>query len=153
MNETNTKKIGELYDIDFDLWLEETVKLLKAQDFQSLDLPHLIQEMEDLGKSNRRELENRLITLFEHALKRCFTDLTQDYRGWTDTIRRNQRAIKRLLQDAPSLQPYVQQIMDECYRDALVSLEENPDYQTYHFPQNNPFPNNLDSLLNSPFWE
>ncbi|APB34610.1 hypothetical protein GlitD10_2278 [Gloeomargarita lithophora Alchichica-D10] len=143
----------ELYETDFALWLEQTAILLQKQDFQHLDLPNLIEEVESLGRSDKRELYNRLTTLFEHSLKRCFTDLIQDYRGWTDTIRRNQKEIKKLLEDVPSLKIYVQQIIDECYQDALLLLKENPDYQSYPFPEICPFPTDSEQLLNDIFWE
>ncbi len=143
----------ELYETDFNLWLEQTIQLLKTQQFQHLDLAHLIEELEGLGKRDKRELENRLTTLFEHALKRCFTDLTQDYRGWTDTIRRNQKALKKLLADMPSLKNYFQQVQDQCYQEALILLRENPDYQKYDLPKQNPFPADPDRLLNESFWE
>ncbi len=54
-----------LYDRDFLVWIEKTVEELKTQNFAALDLEHLIDEVESLGKREKRELKSRLITLFE----------------------------------------------------------------------------------------
>ena len=75
-----TRKI--LYDSDFALWIEATVDQLKARNIQDLDWDNLIEEIESLGKRDKRELENRLITLFEHGLKRRYVPLPECYRGW-----------------------------------------------------------------------
>ncbi|TYT68647.1 DUF29 domain-containing protein, partial [Microcystis aeruginosa] len=62
-------KVKNLYDQDFALWIEKTVKQLKSGDLSQVDLENLIEEVESLGRRDKRELKNRLITLFEHALK------------------------------------------------------------------------------------
>lgn len=58
-----------LYEHDFVMWIEKTVEQLKTQNFSALDLEHLIDEVESLGKREKRELKNHLITLFEHLYK------------------------------------------------------------------------------------
>ena len=60
-------KVKNLYDQDFALWIEKTVKQLKSGDLSQVDLENLIEEVESL------ELKNRLITLFEQALKRRYS--------------------------------------------------------------------------------
>jgi hypothetical protein len=56
-----------LYEGDFLLWTEKTVSQLKAQDFQNIDLENLIEEVEALGRSERKELLNRLTVIFEYS--------------------------------------------------------------------------------------
>ena len=58
-----------LYDTDYNLWIEETVKKLQAKNFDNLDLENLIQEVSDLSSREKRKLKNLLIKLFEHILK------------------------------------------------------------------------------------
>ena len=67
--------VKSLYEEDILLWVEQTVKQLKARDFASLDWEHLIEEVEALGVSQKRELLSRLIVLMEHLLKRLYVDL------------------------------------------------------------------------------
>lgn len=82
-----------LYDQDFYQWIEQTITCLKAGNLEALDRVNLIEEIDALGKREKRELENCLITLFEHALKRKYVPLEDCYRGWEVTIRRTQKDI------------------------------------------------------------
>ncbi|MFN7256355.1 MAG: DUF29 domain-containing protein, partial [Microcystis sp.] len=65
-------KVKNLYDQDFALWIEKTVKQLKSGDLSQVDLENLVEEVESLGRRDKRELKTRLITLFEQALKRRY---------------------------------------------------------------------------------
>jgi hypothetical protein len=141
-----------LTQTDYALWIEETINLLKEQNYHSVDWEDLIEEIESLGRSQKRELRNRLITMLEHCLKLCYSDYTQDYRGWTETIKRSQRELKGLLEDSPSLRPYWDEIFIECYISALTTLRENSDYQSFSFPDNCPFPQEIDQILQQPSW-
>jgi hypothetical protein len=64
----------DLYDRDYLLWTEDIVNKLRAKDFDRLDLENLIEEIEDLGRSEKKQLKNRLATLLEHLLKRLYVD-------------------------------------------------------------------------------
>jgi hypothetical protein len=143
-------KVKTLYDSDFALWLEETAKQLKSGDFSEIDLGNLIDEVESLGKRDKRELESRLTTLFEHALKRFYVPLPDCYRGWDVTLKRTQSKLKSILADSPSLRNLLEEFYLHCYQESLenVRIEYDAD-----FPDICPFTNDLDELLNKKFWE
>lgn len=61
--------IKALYNTDFDLWLEATAKQLKDRNFQGVDLENLIEEIEAMGRSQKRELKSRTVVLIMHLLK------------------------------------------------------------------------------------
>lgn len=63
-----------LYETDFLAWCERTVSQLKAKDVENLDFENLIEEVESLGKSERRELRNRLLVLIAQILKRMYVN-------------------------------------------------------------------------------
>jgi len=63
---------SSLYEEDYLAWIEQQVALLRAERTDDLDLGHLIEELEDLGRSEWRELENRLEALLAHMLKRDY---------------------------------------------------------------------------------
>ena len=65
MNKTSVKN---LYDQDFYLWVEDTVSKLKARDNEHLDWDNLIEEVESLGKSQRKTVRSFLVRLLEHLL-------------------------------------------------------------------------------------
>ena len=58
-----------LYDQDFHQWLKLTINQLEQGDFTHLDVEHLIEELEDLGKSDKNTLESNLVILLAHLLK------------------------------------------------------------------------------------
>ena len=128
MNDLNTKT---LYDTDFALWIEDMVNKLKKRDVKNLDWDNLIEEVESLGKSDKRRLKSLLFRLFEHSLKRKHTGMQECYRGWDIEIRNFSRQIEELLQDSPSLKNYLQKIASDCYKKALESVAQ--DYEFYDF--------------------
>lgn len=139
-----------LYDQDFALWIETTANQLKSKNFTELDLENLISEIESLGRQDKRELENRLITLFEHAIKRRYVPLPDCYRGWENTLKRTQKELKKNLRDSPSLKNYFLAIMNDCYQDAVDNLQDDYDL---NFPKNYPFSETIEILLNEKFWQ
>jgi hypothetical protein len=139
----------QTYDQDFALWVEENIVLLKAKNYDAVDWDNLIEEVEGLTRSDKRELENRLITLFEHALKRRYVSLPDCYRGWEVTLKRTQKQLRRVLKDSPSLRNYFVSIIEECYQDALINMRDEYDAI---FPDRLPFSEDIDQLLTEEFW-
>lgn len=90
------------YETDFAKWAAEQAGLLRAGMLDSIDFKNLAEEIEDMGKSEQRELENRLQVLICHLLKWKFQP---ERRGssWLATIREQRRRIDRRLQESPSL--------------------------------------------------
>jgi len=89
--------------------------------------------------------------MLEHCLKLCYSNYVQDYRGWTETIRRSQHEIKGLIEDSPSLKPYWDEIFLGCYTEALEILREL-DYQSFLFPDDCPFSQDIDRILQETSW-
>ncbi|MFN7256014.1 MAG: DUF29 domain-containing protein, partial [Microcystis sp.] len=81
---------------------------------------NLLEELADLGKSERRSLESLLTRLLEHLLKLTYWQSQRDYNqaGWKGEIRTFRKQIKKILRDSPSLKPYLSEILEECYSDA-----------------------------------
>ena len=124
--------LKSLYEEDILLWVEQTVSQLKARDFKQLDLEHLIEEVEALGISQKRELLSRLIVLLEHLLKRLYVDLPYDYNGWERTIRTQRTELDILLSQVHSLKTLWQQNFTEAWRRALVNVKS--EYKSVSFP-------------------
>ncbi|MBW4672470.1 MAG: DUF29 domain-containing protein [Desmonostoc geniculatum HA4340-LM1] len=141
--------VKTLYVTDFALWIEQTVSSLKSQDYSNVDWENLIEEIEALGRRDRRELESRLTTLFEHALKRNYVNLPECYGGWEATISRTQQELNRILRDSPSLRNYFLTVCDEYYQNARKNMSQ--EYEA-KFPDDCPFPHDVETLLNESFW-
>ena len=132
---TTTDRI--LYEQDFNLWVEETIKLLSNGQFKKLDLEHLIEEIEGLTKSDKRELESRLTVLLEHLLKLTYwlQEKEQNQREWILTVKEQRRKIKKSLKYSPSLKPWLLSVLAECYEDAVQDVIDKSGLKQEIFPQ------------------
>lgn len=140
-----------LYDQDFAIWIEETIKQLKSGDFSQVDLDNLIEEVESLGKSQRKAVRSYLIRLLEHLLKRRYVMMFDCYRGWEIEIINFRQRLKLELEDSPSLKNYIIEILPKSYKIALENVIDS--YPDIDFPFVFPFSDNVDELLNNKFWE
>ena len=68
-NDLSQASLTSLYEQDFQLWIEQTINCLKNDHFNTLDTNHLIEELNDLGSSNKAALESNLAILIAHLLK------------------------------------------------------------------------------------
>ena len=140
-----------LYEQDILLWVEDTVTKLRSHDFEHLDPENLIEEVEALGISQRRELLSRLTRLLEHFLKRLYVPSPQDYNGWERTIREQRRQLQFALEDAPSLQAIWEPSFDRAWDAALKELLE--EYPKIAFPTQWPYSRQVEPILNEKFWD
>jgi hypothetical protein len=139
-----------LYDRDILLWVEDTVAKLKSHDFENLDLDNLIEEVESLGISQRKELLSRLITLLEHLLKRLYVDLPDDYNGWERTVRNQRIKLSLLFKEAPSLKTKWDNSFADAWEIALKKVQE--DYPKVSFPDSWQYSSDLNVMINHKFW-
>lgn len=144
-------KVKTIYDEDFALWIEETVKHLKSREFSLIDLENLIEEVESLGKSQRKTVRSYLLQLLEHLLKRRYVLMFDCYRGWEIEIRNFRQKLKFELEESPSLKNFILEIFAQTYEIALENVKDS--YSDADFPDLCPFPNDIDQLLNNKFWE
>lgn len=142
-----------LYDHDYLQWIEDITTKLRAKDFDQLDIENLIEEIEDLGKSEKKELLNRLGILLEYMLKRLYVNIPQEFNGWERTIREQRRQIKRTIKFSPSLAPFFHQFFNNAFDDALDEVRKEKGYKSIQFPDTWQFSRDIDSMLNVDFWE
>lgn len=91
-----------LYDQDFAAWALQQAQLLRSQKFDEIDLEKIIDEIENMGKAEHRDLMSRMQVLITHLLKWQFQP---DRRGssWYYTIVEQRRKIEDAIEDMPSL--------------------------------------------------
>jgi len=136
--QTPETSMQSLYETDFYAWTQEQTKLLKNQQWNQLDLPNLMEEIESLGKQQRAELRNRLRILIGHLLKWEYQTERRS-RSWLMTIRVQRRDTQELLAENPSLKPYLEEALQKIYENGrdLASGETNLPLKT--FPKNCPY--------------
>ncbi|MDP2431733.1 MAG: DUF29 domain-containing protein [Pseudomonadota bacterium] len=90
------------YETDVVAWANEQAGLIRARQFALLDLEHIAEEIEDVGKSEQRELANRMAVLLVHLLKWQYQP---DRRGssWARTIKEQRKRVLIRLEETPSL--------------------------------------------------
>jgi hypothetical protein len=96
------------YDKDINAWAQEQARLLRAGRFEMLDIEHIAGEIEDVGKSEQRELASRMAVLLAHLLKWQYQP---ERRGasWEKTIKAQRKEIAYALDESPSLAPKLQE--------------------------------------------
>ncbi len=124
-------KNNQLYDTDYQLWLDQIVAQLKAQDFSNLDLANLIEEIESLGKSDKRAISSYLMRLCEHLLKIKYwqSERKTCFKGWRLEIRNFRLQIKSILKDSPSLKTYLTENFVEAYNNGRKLLLDSSDLE------------------------
>ncbi|PHJ67985.1 hypothetical protein VF14_00955 [Nostoc linckia z18] len=137
-----------LYETDFYAWTQEQVSLLKNQEWEQLDTVNLIEEIETLGRRERQELRNRLGVLLGHLLKWQFQPEKRT-NSWLGTIREQRVQIKLLLQDSPSLKPYLDEAFLTVYELGLALAIRETELDENVFPELCPY--TLDETLNPEF--
>ena len=138
-----------LYDQDFSLWLDEQVTFLRQGRVNELDLENLAEEVESIGRSDKREVYNRLTVLMTHLLKVQFQP-DKRTRSWRSTIREQRRQLRLVFQDSPSLEKaYVPNIFDAIYQDARQEASEETRLGLETFPATCPY--GLEQILDEGF--
>ncbi|MEG5058497.1 DUF29 domain-containing protein [Microcoleus sp. A2-C5] len=123
----------KLYDIDYLRWIETTVEKLRIRDFSNIEWENLIAEIEDMGRSERRSLESNLVVIILHLLKWQFQP-DQRSGSWKGSIVEHRRRIRKTLKDSPSLKPDLEEILAECYADAVEQASAETGLSVDTFP-------------------
>ena len=125
-----------LYDTDYNLWLEETVQQLQAQDFNAIDWVNLIEEISSLGRSEKKAIKSLLTRLFEHLLKLAYWERERDYNQnhWKREIRNFRKQIRDDLKTSPSLKRYLREVFEESYQDSRELVADVSQLPLQTFP-------------------
>ena len=113
------KRITQEYEKDFYAWTAHNAKLLREGRLSEIDIEHIAEEIESMGKSEKRELISRLAVLLAHLLKWQFQPEKQS-NSWKYTIEEQRDEVLELLEERPSLRHEIQDKLDRSYRKAML---------------------------------
>jgi hypothetical protein len=141
--------LNTLYDQDFYALANEQAALLRAGKLDAADIEHIAEEIESMGRSEKRELINRLAVLLLHLLKWQFQP---ERRGnsWRLTIKGQRRSLGRHLADNPSLKSQLPSAIEDAYGDALIEAERETELPGEIFPSSCPF--TYEEAISDDFW-
>ena len=127
----------------------ENAALLRAGKLDQIDAAHIAEELEDLGKSERRALGSRLRNLVKHLLKWEFQPERRTG-SWRSSIGSARAEIAEILEDSPSLRPAASERLEKGYalarRNAIAETGMDADL----FPELCPY--GLEQVLSDAFW-
>ncbi|PSO82903.1 MAG: DUF29 domain-containing protein [Cyanobacteria bacterium QH_9_48_43] len=119
---------------------------LKNRDYQNLDTDNLIEELEAMGRSEKRAVESNLRILLMHLLKHRYQP-DKCTNSWRSTIREHRLRWSKAFRDSPSLKNYYWKCFDECYQDAKRLAADESGVAIATFPAECPF--NPNQVLDS----
>jgi hypothetical protein len=110
--------LAQLHDQDFAAWADATAKALRQGTLAPADATVVAEEVEDMGKSERRKLHSHMTVLLQHLLKwRAQPDLRD--RSWQVTIAVQRQSVPKLLEDSPSLRRDLEAGLATDFADAV----------------------------------
>ena len=109
------------YQKDFYSWTCEQAELLKAGRFNELDVFNLVEEIETMGRSEKRELQSRLMVLLVHLLKWQYQPARRS-RSWILTIKGQRINLEDVINDNLGLKPQLLGLLNNAYRLAIVEV-------------------------------
>ncbi len=127
------------YDEDFVLWLDFQAELLRRGRVHELDLENLAEEVESIGRSDKREVQNHLTLLLVHLLKyRCQPGKRS--RSWLSTMSEQRRQLELSFRDSPSLlKSYAPQVFEDTYQYARRRASSETGLNVEAFPETSPY--------------
>jgi len=144
--ESIMSKLSQLYEEDYRAWARLNADLLQAGRFSELDIAHLVEELNDMSKSEQDELESRLVVLLAHLLKwqyqyQQLSERWQEFEGksWRITIIEQRNRIAKRLKKSPGLKARLAIVIIEAYPDAVELAVDETGLVESTFPAQCPY--------------
>ena len=137
------------YDTDFYAWASENAELLKQKKFSDIDVENIAEEIEALGKRDKRELRSRMTLLLMHLLKWEFQPGLRSS-SWEQAIKVQRKSIAKIIEDSGSLKKLAIHELDDLYEDAIEEVVDETGLESSIFPRACDY--DFSKVLDSKFW-
>ncbi len=149
-----------LYEKDFQIWIDSTIQHLRNGQFESLDLEHLIEELNSLGKSEQNALKSNLMILLAHLLKvKVQFDAPDTMKiSWYNSIIEHRQRVLSSLEDTPSLKSFLVTAIEKAYPQACKLAIKGSKFAALgvRIPDDSEYPNfcpfSLEQILDDNFY-
>jgi Domain of unknown function DUF29 len=128
----------DLYDRDYYQWLDTTAMLLSEGRLTEVDVPNLLDELEAMGKSQKRAIESYLKVLLLHLLKWKYQPEMRSG-SWRSSIRNSRLGISDRIEESPSLRDLPEVLLEKCYCVARSNAADETGLDRSVFPETCPF--------------
>lgn len=122
-----------LYETDYLQWIETTVEDLRQGHYDRIDWNNLIDEIEDMARSQRRSLKSNWIVVLLHLLKWQYQPEKRSS-SWESSLLEHRDCLRDDLRDSPSLKPYLETILAESYTRAVKQAKAETGLPLETFP-------------------
>ena len=133
-----TTNANNFYSRDYYLWLSHTARLISEGKFSEVDVANLVEEIEDMGRSEQRAVESNLVIVLLHLLKYKYQPEKRT-NSWKASIREHRQRLKRASRLSPSLIRYFDEVFPECYQDSCSLAADETGLPLDIFPIDSPF--------------
>ena len=141
--------MSNVYESDFYAWAMEQAALLRARRFDRADVDNIAEEIESMGRNEKRELVNRLSVLLRHLLKWQFQPGFRSP-SWQSTIREQRIRLRSHLTDNPSLKAKLNDTVVEAYELAVIGAASETGLPETEFPMSLPY--RYEKATDAAFW-
>lgn len=141
--------MSETYQNDFYAWANEQAALLRAGRLKDADILHIAEEIESMGRGEKRELVNRLTVLLLHLLKWHFQPGFRSP-SWSSSIREQRIRLRSHLVDNPSLKAKLDNAFAEAYELAVIGAARETGLSESDFPKDAPYA--FADAMDADFW-
>ncbi|MCI4625021.1 MAG: DUF29 domain-containing protein [Candidatus Magnetoovum sp. WYHC-5] len=121
--DSNTTTEQSLYERDFYQWAIHNAELLRQGKLTEIDVNNIAEEIESMGRSEKKELINRLVVLIMHLLKWQYQPKRHS-RSWKSTISTQRTELEGLLENSPSLKYGIEIVIAKSYKRAMIVFED-----------------------------
>jgi hypothetical protein len=140
--------MSNLYEDDFYAWTKQNAELIRQGRLSEVDFENIVEELEGMGRSEKRGFVSHLRILIAHLLKWQYQPEEQK-RGWLLTIREQRLMVKAILKDNPSFKPLLGDVLDEAYGLAVILAMKETGLPENVFPASCPY--GFDEIMDNDF--
>jgi len=137
------------YETDFYTWAMEQAAAIRAGHYSQLDIENIAEELESMGRSEKRALNSRLSVLLAHLLKWQYQPARRG-NSWQLTIEGQRNHVIDLLDDNPGLKNQLDAILAHAYKQARIQASQETGIDKQHFPTLCPW--EFSQIMNEDFY-
>jgi hypothetical protein len=143
-----TEQHPSLYERDFYLWIEQQAALLREKRLDELDVANLLEEIEWMGRKDKKSIKSNLFIVLLHLLKHEFQPKRRS-RSWLDSVLEHRQRLRDDLEESPSLRGHLEAVLPDAYADARARAITQTGMSERAFPRTSPY--SLEQALDPEF--